>query len=358
MDRRPTIIDVARRAGVSKSTVSLVLQNSPAVKEETRAAVRGAMADLGYVYNRAAATLRSANAGLIGLVINDLRNPFFTEFATSVQMALSARGYATVLANTDEDPCLQAQVVGAMIEHGVAALVVSPAYGEEEATFGAIERAGIPALQVLREVVDPGRFPFATPDYEAGTHAATRHLLDLGARRIAFLGGLEGRRVTQKRMAGYRVAVAEAGMDPVILPGRPGRAFGRDMAHRLAREAPDVDAVLCFNDLVALGLMSGCAELGRVVGRELLVVGFDDIEDCAQVWPGLTSVRCDIARFGQHMAETVLGWLEAGIRPPPVTVTPVQLIPRASTGTAEPDRRGGGPGQPPERAIGSVTPDR
>ena len=119
MDKRPTIIDVAREAGVSKSTVSLVLQNSALVRAETRDDVKRAMADLGYVYNRAAATLRNANAGLIGLVINDLRNPFFTEFATSLQMALSARGYATVIANTDEDSTLQAQVVGAMLEHGV-----------------------------------------------------------------------------------------------------------------------------------------------------------------------------------------------------------------------------------------------
>ena len=87
---------------------------------------------------------QSSNAGLIGLVINDLRNPFFTEFATSLQMALSARGYATVMANTDEDPALQAQVVGAMMEHGVSALVVSPAYGDEAATFDAIARAGVP----------------------------------------------------------------------------------------------------------------------------------------------------------------------------------------------------------------------
>jgi len=102
--RRPTIIDVASRAGVSKSTVSLVLQESPLVRPETRETVRQAMAEIGYVYNRSAAQLRSSNTGLIGLVINDLRNPFFTEFATSVQMALSARGYATVVANTDESP--------------------------------------------------------------------------------------------------------------------------------------------------------------------------------------------------------------------------------------------------------------
>jgi LacI family transcriptional regulator len=331
MDKRPTIIDVATLAGVSKSTVSLVLQSSPLVKQETRDLVRRAMAQLGYVYNRAAANLRSANAGLIGVVINDLRNPFFTEFATSLQMALSARGYATVLANTDEDPGLQAQVVGAMLEHGVSALIVSPAYGDEAATFDAIARANVPALQVLRQVVATDRFPFAAPDYPTGSRLATEHLLAQGARHIAFVGGLEGRAVTQLRMSGYLEMLAARGLTPLHLPGRPGRAFGREAARRLAVEHPTVDAVLCFNDLTALGLLTGCAELGRPVGPSLKIVGFDDIEDCAQVYPALSSVRCDIAGFGRQMAETVLNWLENDHPPPPETVTPVTLIPRASS---------------------------
>jgi LacI family transcriptional regulator len=330
MDKRPTIIDVATLAGVSKSTVSLVLQNSPLVRQETRDDVRQAMARLGYVYNRAAANLRSANAGLIGVVINDLRNPFFTEFATSLQMALSARGYATVLANTDEDPALQAQVVGAMLEHGVSALIVSPTYGDETA-FDAIARANIPALQVLRQVVATDRFPFAAPDYPTGSRLATEHLLAQGARHIAFVGGIEGRAVTQLRMSGYLDTLAARGLTPLHLPGRPGRAFGREAARRLADEHPSVDAVLCFNDLTALGLLTGCAELGRSIGDSLKIVGFDDIEDCAQVYPALSSVRCDIAGFGRRMAETVLEWLENDHRPPPETVTPVTLIPRASS---------------------------
>jgi LacI family transcriptional regulator len=331
MDKRPTIIDVATLAGVSKSTVSLVLQNSSLVKPETRDDVRRAMAELGYVYNRAAANLRSANVGLIGLVINDLRNPFFTEFATSLQMALSARGYATVIANTDEDPRLQAQVVGAMLEHGVSALIVSPAYGDEAATFDAIARANVPALQVLRQVVATDRFPFAAPDYPTGSRLATEHLLAEGARRIAFVGGQEGRAVTRARMSGYLDTLASRGLRPLHLPGRPGRAFGREAAHRLTQDHSAIDAVLCFNDLTALGLMTGCAELGREVGRSLKIVGFDDIEDCALVYPSLSSVRCDIAGFGRSMAETVLKWLEADISPPPETVTPVTLIPRASS---------------------------
>jgi LacI family transcriptional regulator len=330
MDKRPTIIDVATLAGVSKSTVSLVLQQSPLVREETREDVRRAMAQLGYVYNRAAANLRSSNAGLIGVVINDLRNPFFTEFATSLQMELSARGYATVLANTDEDPALQAQVIGAMLEHGVSALIVSPAYGDETA-FDAIARANVPTLQVLRQVVPTSRTPFAAPDYPTGSRLATEHLLQQGARHIAFVGGLEGRAVTQLRMSGYLATLAAHGLNPLHLPGRPGRAFGREAARRLTHDHPAVDAVLCFNDLTALGLLTGCTEQGRSIGPSLKIVGFDDIEDCAQVFPALSSVRCDIASFGRQMAETVLNWLENNQSPPPETITPVTLIPRASS---------------------------
>lgn len=162
---RPTIIDVAKLAGVSKSTVSLVLQNSPSVSPKTREDVRTAMADLGYVYNRAAANLRSSQIGLVGLVINDLRNPFFTEFATAVQMAISEAGYATVVANTDEDPALQSRTIAAMIEHGVSGLIISPVYGDEGATFEPLARAGIAAMQVLRKVSPrTDLFPFASPD--------------------------------------------------------------------------------------------------------------------------------------------------------------------------------------------------
>lgn len=331
-DRRPTIIDVAQKAGVSKSTVSLVLQNSPSVREETRQQVRQAMVDLGYVYNRAAANMRMSNAGLIGLVINDLRNPFFTEFATSLQMALSERGYAVVIANTDEDPKVQAQTVVTMVEHGVSAFIISPAYGDTGTAFDAILRAGLPAMQVLRKV-DPrtDQLPFAGPDYLEGSRIATRHLLDQGARRVAFVGGLEGRAVTQERMAGYLQVLQEVGIEPLVLAGKSSRAFGREMAHVLARQHPDCDAALCFNDLLALGMLAGCNEVGRQVGRDIKVVGFDDIEDAAQSYPTLTSVRCDVAGFGRAIATTILEWLEKGTLPAPETRSAVELIIRQSS---------------------------
>lgn len=335
MARRPTIIDVAKQAGVSKSTVSLVLRNSPSVREETRAQVRQAMADLGYVYNRAAATMRMANAGLIGLVINELRNPFFAEFATALQMALAEKGYAAVIANAGEDAGVQHQVVGSLIEHGVSAFILCPAYGETTATFDAIARAGVPAMQMLRQVDDRlEQFPFMAPDYHAGARMAARHLVEQGARKVAFVGGLEGRAVTQEREAGYRDEMQRAGLAPIVLTGDSTRAFGRASAAQLQRTQPDVDAVLCFNDLVALGMLAGFSQQGRRVGEDILVCGFDDIEEAAQSHPALSSVHCDIASIGGLAAQTVVRWLETGEQPAPSTRTPVGLSQRQSSGGA------------------------
>lgn len=332
--RRPTIVDVAHEAGVSKSTVSLVLRNNSSVREETRAQVRAAMARLGYVYNRNAAQMRMSNTGLVGLVINDLRNPFFTEFAISLQMALAEQGYSTVVANTDETPALQAQVVGSMIEHGVSAFIICPTYGDNAATFDPIARANIPAMQVLRKIDDRlSLFPFYAPEYLRGSREATRHLLDMGARRIAFAGGLEGRSVTEERKSGYFDVLTEIGMEPLVLTGQSSRDFGRELAHRLTREHPEVDGAICFNDLVALGMMSGFLELGREIGKEFRLVGFDDIQDAAQSYPALSSVRCDIARIGSEVARLVVGWLADGQMPAAQTRTPVTLsIRQSSTG--------------------------
>jgi LacI family transcriptional regulator len=332
MSRRPTIIDVAYAAGVSKSTVSLVLQNSPLVKGETRKLVEETMVALGYVYNRAAANLRTANVGLIGLVINDLRNPFFTEFATSAQMAFSEHGYATVIANTDENPTLQAQVVGSMIEHGVSAIVISPTYGSEEFTFGPLVKARIPALQVLRQVDSRTElFPFSSFDYPTGSALAAQHLINQGARKIAFIGGLEERPITQERLSGYLNVMRAAKLEPLILHGRPTREFGAHATQRLTAEFAHIDAAICYNDLIALGMMSGFLRTGRKVGVDFKLVGFDDIEECAQVWPQLSSVRCDISNFGRQTALAVLDWLERGVHPVAQSRAPVNLVVRDSS---------------------------
>lgn len=333
MTKRPTIIDVARHAGVSKSTVSLVLTGSPLVKDETRDLVRASMQELNYVRNRAAATLRGSSTGLVGLVINDLRNPFFTEFAASAQMRLSRAGFVTVIANTDEDPKLQSDVVASMLEHDVSAILISPCYGNASETFDAIARAGIPALQVLREADTRGSAPpFFSLDYAAGSDLAVSHLIEQGARRIAFVGGLAAHPVTAERRSGYLRRLTDIGVAPVVLDGRPTRRFGREAVGNLLHAHPQTDAVICFNDLVALGVMSGLSRLGRAAGRDIRVIGFDDIEECSEVHPALSSIHCDIGRFGERSAELLLNWLKTGDAPErKLPRMPVSLSARATS---------------------------
>ncbi len=332
MNKRPTIIDVAKEAGVSKSTVSLVLQKSPLVKKETRAQVLSAIEDTKYVYNRAAANLRGGGTGLIGLVINDLRNPYYTELAATTQMAFSKRGYATVIANSNEDPVSQAQVVGSMLEHGVAALMIAPCYGGDSRLFDDILRAGIPTLQVLRKV-DPRTdlFPFFSMDYEAGSYLAAQHLVDRGAKNIAFVGGVKSREITQERKEGYLLKMAEMDRGTSIFHGAVDRAFGYAKALDIARNFPELDAAITFNDLIALGMLAGFAEAGIVVGKDFRLVGFDDIKEAAQSYPKLSSIRCNVNKFGTETAEILLNWLEDDVHPQSFRRFPVEMVARASS---------------------------
>ncbi len=138
MGRRVTIIDIARAAGVSKSTVSLILTSPGRVRPETEQAVRAAMRDLGYVYHRGAASLRNPKSRIVGMVINDLSNPFFAELAIGIERVLRASGYIPFLANTAESVERQAEVVRSMREHGASGIILCPALGSDAEDLAAL----------------------------------------------------------------------------------------------------------------------------------------------------------------------------------------------------------------------------
>ncbi|RVB54536.1 LacI family transcriptional regulator, partial [Mesorhizobium sp. M7A.F.Ca.CA.004.06.1.1] len=139
---KATIFDIAREAGVSKSTVSLVLQGSGLIRPETASKVRKAIEDVGYVYNRGAANLRKAHSNVIGMVINDLTNPFFAELAVGMERVFQSAGIVPFIANTAENPVRQEEVLKSLMEQGVAGLIVSPARGTTPGAFRRIETAG------------------------------------------------------------------------------------------------------------------------------------------------------------------------------------------------------------------------
>ena len=331
MAKRSTIIDVAKQAGVSKSTVSLVLQNSPSVKEDTRIKVREAMQAVGYVYNRGAANLRGANAGLIGLVINNLRNPYYTELGVSAQMALSQKGYAAVVGNSNEDPDIETDLIKSMLEHGVDALMIAPCYGGDGAGFQAALKSGIPVLQVLRQHETLGQqAPFCSMDYRDGSLQAAQHLIDSGAKEIAFVGGDETTAIAVERRSGLEQLATQHKLRFHLFPGQASRTFGYETAREIVTTYPKIDAALAFNDLVAIGMIGGLSAEGVTPGQDFKLIGFDDIEEASQSYPRLTTVRCDVNEFGGRTADMLLNWLENGVHPGVPERMKVDLIHRAT----------------------------
>lgn len=337
---RVTVIDIARAAGVSKSTVSLVIRGSSLVNSKTRAKVHEVMRDLGYVYNRGAANLRQSNAQskIVGLVVNDLTNGFFAELAVGVDEVIQSAGYVQFLANTAEAIGRQREVIASMREHGVSGLVISPARGTEAADFKPLTASGLPVVIAVRDV--PGaKVSTVMSQNRAGAHAATTHLIGLGHRQIAFLGGFADTAVFGERISGYRTALQEAGIAPsdrLIVSSAPSRAGGVDaVGTALAAPQPPTAAV-CLNDAVAFGVCDGLRMRGMEPGRDFAVVGFDDVIEAKTAVPALTTVAVDPQGMGRRAAQQLLKQINAGTTEPEAIVTAVRLVVRDSCGAGRP----------------------
>ena len=330
--RKVTIIEVARAAGVSKSTVSLVLHGSPRIRPATAAKVQAAIRRLGYVYNRGAANLRSPRSNIVGMVINDLANPFFAELTIGIESVFRASGVVPLIAHTAESPNRQADVLRTMREQAVSGLIVCPARGTEAAALSDFDRAEIPVVLAMRRI--PGsRLACVMPDNARGASEAVRHLLNLGYRRIAFLGGYDDMSAHRDRRDGYAEAISAAGM-PVVpamivesAPTRDGGLAAIDAA--LAHDTP-ADAALCFNDVVAFGAMLGLRRKGLEPGRDFGVVGFDDVREARDHTPALTTVAVDPRGIGARAAQTALRMIESGRVTEEEQITSVHLVMRES----------------------------
>jgi len=333
---RVTVIDIAEAAGVSKSTVSLVLQGSSSVKGATRAKILEVMSELGYVYNRGAANLRqtSASSSIIGVVVNDLTNNFFAELAVGVDMVVQSAGFVQFLSNTSESIDRQREVIASMREHGISGLLVSPARATEAADFKPLVVAGIPVVVVVRSL--PGaKVSSVVADNANGVAMAVRHLVSLGHRRIAFLGGFPDTAVFDERMQGYRMAIDASGVEfdqKLVVPGPPSRAGGIDAIGRALTIGDRPTAAVCFNDAVAFGACDGLRACRMEPGQDFAVVGFDDVIEAKSAVPALTTISVDPQAMGRRAAQLLLKQISAGKAEPESVVTAVRLVVRESCG--------------------------
>jgi LacI family transcriptional regulator len=329
-----TITDVAQAAGVSKSTVSLVLRNSPLIAPATAERVRLSAAALGYVYNRQAADLRRKSSNMIGIVINDLGNPFFAEMLVGMERRLVDSGFISLMAHTDERLDVQEQVLTSMHEYHAQGVILCPAFGTAQALLERTRRSGIPLVIVVREP-ESGNFDFVGADHELGTFQASRHLAVQGHRRIAFLGRVGGGPVYDLRRAGYERAMRENNLPiaPEWFINAPlSREGGRDGIRQALAMEPRPTAAVCYNDVVAFGAMSELGEHGFVVGRDFAITGFDGVAGAAHSNPPLTTADVGPGSLGAFAADALLERLAHADAPQIRRLIEPKLVVRQSSG--------------------------
>jgi len=305
--------DVARHAHVALGTVSHVLNHPERVSEAKRARVHAAIAELGYVRNESARLLRSGQSSTVGLVVLDMRNPFFTDVARGAQDAAEAAGLQVILCNTDEDPGREQSHLSALVEHGALGVLVVPSDSETE-RYNLLRSRSIPFVFVDRTVDAPIACSVGVADV-AGAAAAVSHLLALGHRRIAMLTGHTRLSQVRDRIEGARVAVRQAGLpdDTLQLVDCPTLTFadGLDAARRVLGTTPHPTAIFCTNDLLALGVLQVMTQQGISVPDEISVVGYDDIDFAAAAAVPLTSVRQPSNQLGRIALELLLAEVAA-----------------------------------------------
>jgi LacI family transcriptional regulator len=306
-NRAITIVDVAAEANVSKSTVSLVLKGSALIKGETADRVKEAAQRLGYVYNRRAGELRGNSSNAIGVVINDLMNPFFAEVLVGIERKLVEAGYVVLMAHTNEDPKLQERVLMSMREQNAAGLMLCPALNTPRTALKAIQAWGVPLTVFVRNL-GTGSYDFAGSDSEAGVFLATSHLLKAGHKKIGFLGGQKGV-VFSQRLDGYKRALLASGIafnEDFIIHTNPNREGGYNAMTALLKKKPAVRAAVCYNDIVAFGALSALGESGLKAGRDFSLIGFDNVLDSAHSNPPLSTVDIEPSKLGEQAASILL----------------------------------------------------
>jgi DNA-binding LacI/PurR family transcriptional regulator len=330
--RRPvTSIDVARRAGVSQATVSLVLSGKAAgrVSASTEATVRAVAEELGYRPNLAARALRTGSARAIGLVVPDVTHPFMGRVLRGAQTAARREGYAVVLVDAANDWTWEVDSFEVLRNAAVDGFLL---FGVEPP-----REAGDLEDRMVAIEADPGALPAVRLDVEAGGAAIAEHLLGLGHRRLGRVVSAVYTSTFRRREAAWAEVLSAAGMDPWAVP-RTSSAMNVDGAVAAAGElldgTPLPTAVFCDDDVLAAGLYVAARERGLRVPDDLSVVGFDDLDIARVLDPPLTTVAADPAALGAAAFERLVARL-AGEDRPAETLVPVELVVRGSTAPPE-----------------------
>ncbi len=301
-----TMIQVARRIGVSAATVSRVLNGTGPVREATRKKVLAGVDELGYRPNQLAANLRRQQAQLIGIVISDIENPHFAQMVRAVEDSAYMKGYRVVLCNTDEDPAKQREYLGVLVAERVAGAIISPT----EATAPEISELidhGVAVVGFDRAVTDQ-RADAVLPANSQATRIATEHLVGIGHKKIGFVSGPVGTETATARQAGYEEAATAAGLAPIVALGDFRVEGGRRAADELLGQG--VSAVVVANNLMAIGTLQAIRAAGLRVPADLSLVAIDDPPWAELTDPPLTTLAQPVRAMANAAVELLLQRLQ------------------------------------------------
>ena len=332
-----SVKDVAALAGVSVGTVSNVMNWPNKVRPATVVRVRAAIAELGFVRNDAARQLRAGSSRSVGLIVLDVRNPFFTDLARGAEDRAALVGLSVILGNSDENTEREARYLDLFTEQHVLGVLISP-YGDVTERLLRLRARGTPAVLVDR-IGDDQSFSSVSVDDIAGGRLAVEHLVAQGRRKIAFVGGpLEIRQVTDRRTGAQSAVADHPGVTLELVPVAAlsvieGRRAGATIVARKPEDRPD--AIFAANDLVAMGVLQALMLLGTTgiaVPGDIAIIGYDDIDFASAAVVPLSSIRQPSALIGQTAIEILIDEAENSSRPASHVVFQPELIVRESTG--------------------------
>ncbi len=332
--RRPTMKDVAEKAGVALSTVSYVLNDSGPVADDRRTKVLEAVRALGYLPNETARNLKRQSVATIGLVVPDLVNQYFAMIAEGVEQAASEKDILVVFCTpeaTGEGESWNSRLLRSQRLDGLIYLS-----GADTRMEPLVDLMRVGPVVLLDEKLPGFNLPSVVSENRQGAREVAAHLTSLGHRRLAILGGPPELWTAEQRLSGYREAIAAAGLDPDTIPVLTGdyrMASGERLADQ-ALSGPVAErptALICANDLMAIGALSYCRRAGLRVPQDISVVGFDDLPLVSLLTPSLTTVRQPARELGKEAVKLLLSLVD-GVEvdsPPP---SPVTLKIRESSG--------------------------
>jgi len=339
---RVSIKDIAKVAGVSHSTVSRALSDSPLVKTETRSRIQSLAREMGYSPDAWARSLVMGLTRTVGVVVTTIADPFVAEVMQGIESTAYGHGYTVILATSNSEPTRELAAVEMLRSKRVDGVIVTSSrvgalYQEH------LERIGAPVVLLNNHSEQSGRYTFSvTVDNQHGGHLATQHLIELGHRRIAYVTGPAGTSSNEGRLAGYHQALVEAGLAPelgLVISGAGRIEAGEQAFLALVALAEPPTAVFCYNDMTAIGLLRAAREAGLAVPQDLSVVGFDDIPFASYMYPSLTTIAQPKFEMGEQAMQMALALMSAkslsGAEVSDVVVKG-QLIVRQSSGKLDP----------------------